>query len=143
MINFKKFIKYKPENQNEWKVYFLLYRKKIVYIGCTNNISKRLQFHINYYDPYGVSNRKGHFGKKKFTSYRYIVIKNKKKAYSVEHKLIKKYMPKYNNYKEYYWKPTNKIIISDRSIYSSVYGRQRTNLRILCEWTKKRGVING
>ena len=46
-------------------------------------------------------------------------------------------MPKYNNYKEYYWKPTNKTIVSDRSIYSSVYGTQRTNLRILCEWTKK------
>jgi len=102
MINLKKFIKYKPENQNEWKVYFLLYRKKIVYIGCTNNISKRLQFHSNYYDPYGVSFRKGYLGKKKFTSYRYIVIKDKKKAYRLENKLIKKYMPLYNNNKNYF-----------------------------------------
>ena len=137
MINLSKFKKYKPENQNEWKVYFLVYRIKIVYIGCTNNISKRLHFHSNYYDPYGISYRKGHLGKKKFTSYRYILVKNKKRETQLEYKLIKKYIPKYNNYKEYYWKPTNKTIVSDRSIYSSVYGTQRTNLRILCEWTKR------
>ena len=49
MINFKKFIKYQPEENKKYKVYFLLHRKKIVYIGCTNNIRKRLEYHHNYY----------------------------------------------------------------------------------------------
>ena len=52
MINFKKFKKYKAEEIEKYKVYFLVYRKKIVYIGCTNNIRKRLEYHSNYYDPF-------------------------------------------------------------------------------------------
>ena len=115
MINLKKFIKYKPENEKEWKVYFLLNRNKIVYIGFTNNITRRLQYHSHYYDPFMSGQMKCYLGIKKFTSYRYIVIKDKKKAYALEHKLIKKYMPLYNNNKNYYWKPTAEIIYSDKA----------------------------
>ena len=142
MINLKKFIKFKPENVDEWKVYFLLYRKKIVYIGCTNNLTRRLQYHINYYDPFMSARNKGYLGKKKFTSYRYIVIKDKKKAYGLENKLIKKYMPLYNNNKNYYWKTTGKFIYSNQAIYLK-FENERTYKRTICEWTKKRGVING
>jgi predicted GIY-YIG superfamily endonuclease len=143
MINFKKFIKYKPENQNEWKVYFLLYRKKIVYIGYTNNLTRRLQYHSHYYDPFMSGQMKCYLGVKKFTSYRYIVIKDKKKAYTLEQKLIKKYMPLYNNNKNYYWKPTGKIIYSDKAISTRLHSGIFTKERTICEWTKKRGVING
>jgi predicted GIY-YIG superfamily endonuclease len=143
MINFKKFIKYKPENQNEWKVYFLLYRKKIVYIGYTNNLTRRLQYHSHYYDPFMSGQMKCYLGVKKFTSYRYIVIKDKKKAYALEQKLIKKYMPLYNNNKNYYWKPTGKIIYSDKAISTRLHSGIFTKERTICEWTKKRGVING
>ena len=143
MINFKKFIKYKPENQNEWKVYFLLYRKKIVYIGYTNNLTRRLQYHSHYYDPFMSGQMKCYLGVKKFTSYRYIVIKDKKKAYALEQKLIKKYMPLYNNNKNYYWKPTGKIIYSDKAISTRLHSGIFTKERTICEWTKKIGVING
>ena len=143
MINFKKFIKYKPENQNEWKVYFLLYRKKIVYIGYTNNLTRRLQYHSHYYDPFMSGQMKCYLGVKKFTSYRYIVIKDKKKAYALEQKLIKKYIPLYNNNKNYYWKPTGKIIYSDKAISTRLHSGIFTKERTICEWTKKRGVING
>jgi len=143
MINFKKFIKYKPENQNEWKVYFLLYRKKIVYIGYTNNLTRRLQYHSHYYDPFMSGQMKCYLGVKKFTSYRYIVTKDKKKAYALEQKLIKKYMPLYNNNKNYYWKPTGKIIYSDKAISTRLHSGIFTKERTICEWTKKRGVING
>ena len=142
MINLKKFIKFKPENVNEWKVYFLLYRKKIVYIGCTNNLTRRLQYHINYYDPFMDARIKGYVVKKKFTSYRYIIIKDKKKAYSLEQKLIKKYMPLYNNNKNYCWKTTEKFIYSNKALYLK-FQNERTYKRTICKWTKKRGVING
>jgi len=137
MINLKKFIKYKPENEKQWKVYFLLYRNKIVYIGFTNNITRRLQYHSHYYDPFMSGQMKCYLGIKKFTSYRYIVIKDKKKAYALEHKLIKKYMPIYNNNKNYYWKPTKNVIHSDRAISIKLYNPTRTTERTICEWIKK------
>jgi len=140
VINLKKFIKFTPENQKNWKVYFLLYREKIIYIGCTKNIRKRLEYHSNYYDPFMSGQKKCYLGKKKFTSYRYIIVKDKKKAYELEKKLIKKYMPMYNNYKEYYWKPTGKIINSDRAISIKLYNLTRTKQRMICVWNKK--IIN-
>jgi len=143
MINLKKFIKYKPENEKEWKVYFLLNRNKIVYIGFTNNITRRLQYHSHYYDPFMSGQMKCYLGIKKFTSYRYIIIKDKKKAYALEHKIIKKYMPLYNNNKNYYWKPTGDIIYSDRAISVKLYNPKKTNQRIICKWTKKTGEIHG
>tara|TARA_Y100000004_G_C8700141_1_gene321268 strand:+ start:169 stop:582 length:414 start_codon:yes stop_codon:yes gene_type:complete len=137
MINFKKFKKYKAEETEKYKVYFLVYRKKIVYIGCTNNIRKRLEYHSNYYDPFMSGQMKCYLGKKKFTSYRYIVVGDKKKAVSLENKLIKKYMPKYNNYRKYYWKPTNKTITSNRAISTRLYSGVFTKERRICEWTKR------
>ena len=134
MINYGKFKKFKAENQNEWKVYFLVHRKKIVYIGCTNNIRRRLEYHSNYNDPIMKANCKGFTAKKKFTSYRYLKVRDKKKAYNLENKLIKKYMPKYNNHKDYFWKITSKIISSVQPI--SINGI-RTKNRIVCEWSKK------
>ena len=137
MINFKKFKKYKAEEIEKYKVYFLVYRKKIVYIGCTNNIRKRLEYHSNYYDPFMSGQMKCYLGKKKLTSYRYIVVGDKKKAVSLESKLIKKYMPKYNNYRKYYWKPTNKTITSNRAISTRLYSGFFTKERRICEWTKR------
>ena len=137
MINFEKFKKYKAEEIEKYKVYFLVNRKKIVYIGCTNNIRKRLEYHSNYYDPFMSGQRKCYLGKKKFTSYRYIVVGDKQKAFNLENKLIKKYMPKYNNYREYYWKPTNKIITKQRAISTRLYNGVFTKERTICEWTKR------
>ena len=137
MINFNKFKKYKAEEIEKYKVYFLVYRKKIVYIGMTNNIRKRLEYHSNYYDPFMSGQMKCYLGKKKFTSYRFIVVGDKKKAVSLESKLIKKYMPKYNNYRKYYWKPTNKTITSNRAISTRLYSGVFTKERTICEWTKK------
>ena len=46
-------------------------------------------------------------------------------------------MPKYNNYREYYWKPTNKIITKQRAISTRLYNGVFTKERTICEWTKR------
>tara|TARA_R100000654_G_C2627337_1_gene119524 strand:- start:145 stop:579 length:435 start_codon:yes stop_codon:yes gene_type:complete len=136
-LNFNKFTKFKAEETKKYKVYFLAYRKKIVYIGCTNNIRKRLEYHCNYYDPFMNARKKCFVGKKIFSSFRYIIVGDKKKAISLETRLIKKYIPKYNNYRKYYWKPTNKTITAQRPINDRLYYGIPTKKRTICEWTKR------
>ena len=138
MFNLKKNIKFKNYDKSKWKVYFLFNKSELIYIGCTNNIPKRLDFHSNYYDPFNRANCKGYIAKKTFTSYRFIIAGERKKAYNLESKLIKRYRPKYNNYKDYYWRQTKKMLYSEKSIFAGYNDLRRINYRIICIWTKKR-----
>ena len=79
MFNLKKNIKFKTYDKSKWKVYFLFNKSELIYIGCTNNIPKRLDYHSNYYDPFNRANCKGYIAKKTFTSYRFIIVGEKKK----------------------------------------------------------------
>jgi len=92
MIIKNKIIKFvfKPK-ENQWCIYFLIYRKKIVYIGITNNIHRRIQEHAN-----DKIERQTLIVGKKFDSYKYIKCKYKKTALKYEGKLIKKIKTKYN-----------------------------------------------
>ena len=113
-INKDKLIKFVKTDTEKWNVYFLFNKGKLIYIGCTNNIIRRLQTHANWYDPFMSANRKGFIAKKEFDSYRFFELGDKKKALKVENRLIKRFRPKYNDYKNYYWKRTSKKIKSDK-----------------------------
>ena len=108
ILNQSKNIKFNKTNTETWKVYFLIDNNKVVYIGCTNNIIKRLDSHANWYNPYNSVRTKMYVGKKEFDSYRYIEINDKTKAYKLESKLIKKHQPKYNKINYYRWVSTGK-----------------------------------
>ena len=53
ILNQSKNIKFNKTNTETWKVYFLIDNNKVVYIGCTNNIIKRLdQIERRYNEDY-------------------------------------------------------------------------------------------
>jgi hypothetical protein len=82
------------------------------------------------------ANRKGCIAKKEFDSYRFFEFDDKKKALKVENRLIKKFRPKYNDYRNYYWKKTSKKIKSDKGIYMNMWGiTQRYYYRHVVVWS--------
>ena len=83
-INKDKLIKFVKTDTEKWIVYFLFNKGELIYIGCTNNITRRLQTHANWYDPFMSANRKGFIAKKEFDSYRFFELGDKKKALKVE-----------------------------------------------------------
>ena len=92
------------------------------------------------------ANRKGFIAKKEFNSYRFFQFNDKKKALKVENRLIKKFRPKYNDYKNYYWKQTSRKIKSEKGIYINSYGfPQRYYYRHIVVWSpiKKKGRKKG
>ena len=62
-------------------VYFLFDKDELVYVGCSNDIFKRIIQHE---------------GKKVFDSYSYIELSNEEEIMLCEGVLIDKYIPKYN-----------------------------------------------
>ena len=141
ILNQSKNIKFNKTNTETWKVYFLIDNNEVVYIGCTNNIIKRLDFHANWYNPYNSVRTKMYVGKKEFDSYRYIEINDKTKAYKLESKLIKKYRPKYNDKRNYYWKQTQKKFKTHRGIWLDLNCNHKYFYKHIVVWSpiKKKG----
>ena len=145
-INKDKLIKFVKTDTEKWNVYFLFNKDELIYIGCTNNMIRRLQTHASWYDPFMSSNHKGFIAKKEFNSYRFFQFNNKKQALKFENRLIKKFRPKYNDYKNYYWKQTSKKIKSDKGIYiNRVSIPERYYFRHIVVWSpiKKKGRKRG
>ena len=94
-------IPYKQHNHIGYCVYYLMNKNKIVYIGCTFNLGKRLGEHSQWLPI--KSRNDFDLGKKEFTHYFYISFNNQRKARSLEMKEIRKYKPKYNDRKNYKW----------------------------------------
>ena len=135
-INKDKLIKFVKTDTEKWNVYFLFNKGKLIYIGCTNNIIRRLQTHANWYDPFMSANRKGFIAKKEFDSYRFFELGDKKKALKVENRLIKRFRPKYNDYRNYYWKRTSRKVKSDKGIYMYRFGfTERYYYRHIVIWS--------
>ena len=135
-INKNKLIKFVKTDTKKWNVYFLFDKGELIYIGCTNNLTRRLQTHANWYDPYMRADIKGCIAKKEFDSYRFFEYADKKKALKVENRLIKKFRPKYNDYRNYYWKKTQKKIKSDKGICMNIWGiTQRYYYRHVVVWS--------
>lgn len=126
IINFKKFKKFYPNDKTIWHVYFLMNKKEIVYIGCTNDYYSRINRHYHLYDPFDSVQNNFYYAKKIFTHYRIIKVGERRKAFNLEYKMIKKFNPKYNDYRNYYWHPTNK----------TVQGRKNIT-RNICIWKKR------
>ena len=93
IINLKKTIKFIPQKK-EYCVYFLIHKKQIVYIGCSNNIFSRLNLHSKITPK--CSFQGTYFAPKVFTHFRHIILDNKKRALKYEQRWIKKFNPKYN-----------------------------------------------
>ena len=132
-----KTIRYKDHSYIGYCVYLLINNGKVVYVGCTCNLAKRLGEHIQWY-PYRVYGRKAlidykgnerssHYVswreehikeskfkfriglcKKVFTHYSYIPVKSRHEALRLEQINIKKYCPKYNDINNYQWIPSKK-----------------------------------
>jgi predicted GIY-YIG superfamily endonuclease len=70
-----------PNKQYVFHLYFLLYRRKIVYIGITVNLPERLREHR---------------AEKTFTKHRSFTMPDHATAIKYEKRWIKKFDPKYN-----------------------------------------------
>jgi|TARA_Y100000296_G_C5010272_1_gene174711 excinuclease UvrABC nuclease subunit len=92
-IDLKKTIKFIPFKK-QYCVYFLIHKKQIVYIGCSNNIFSRLNLHSKITPK--CSFQGTYFAPKVFTHFRHIILDNKKRALKYEQRWIKKFNPKYN-----------------------------------------------
>ena len=97
-----KLIKFKKEKTyKNWCVYFLINKTKIVYVGATNNIIRRVQEHGSlkkgtlrnyaYRTKYSYEIKS-----KKFTHYRFMMCKDRKSALKYEGRFIAKFKPMYN-----------------------------------------------
>ncbi len=93
IINLKKTIKFIPKKK-EYCVYFLIHKKQIVYIGCSNNIYSRLYLHSQITPKCSYQGK--YFAPKVFTHFRHIILDNKERSFKYEQRWIKKFNPKYN-----------------------------------------------
>ena len=92
-IHLKKTFKFIPRKK-EYCVYFLLHKKQIVYVGCSNNIYSRLLLHSQMSAKCSYQNK--YFAPKVFTHFRHIILDNKERSFKYEQRWIKKFNPKYN-----------------------------------------------
>jgi len=108
-------ILYKDHSYIGHCVYQLINKNKIVYIGYTFNLAKRLGEHSQWMTfitdghkyKRRMSSERG-LCKKEFTHYSYTPSNNEKRARLLEKIQIKKHDPKYNNHRDYKWVYTDK-----------------------------------
>jgi len=111
-------IPYKDHSHIGHCVYKLINRNKIVYVGYTFNLGKRLGEHIQSM-PFITDSKRNKrlmpdergLCKKEFTHYSYISSNNEKRARLLEKILIKKHNPIYNNHRDYQWVDSDKKYI--------------------------------
>ena len=109
----KKKIIYKDHSVIGHCVYLLFNKNKIVYVGYTFNLAKRLGEHSQWLPFYSDGKKYNStlpdvrgLTRKEFTHYSYISSNNEKRTRELEKRLIKKYNPKYNNHRDYKWEFT-------------------------------------
>ena len=134
-----KLIPYKQHNHIGYCVYFLYNKNKIVYIGYTFNLGRRLGEHSqwsNVREGYGTQ-----LVKKQFTHYRYIPINNGKRARLLESILIKKHNPKYNNHSDYHWVSTGKkyIFYKQTRSFGTIKTEPEEITYTTMDWVKRKG----